>query len=384
MDYLSADSIFVLIPEAVVPAESFYDSDFLSQASYSDLVHSTYAVLKENQLAVKEALKVWEIRLTLLLFNNQLSVAKKEAINLNNALYLQENPNATPPVSYRPSALTNSSGVSITEASLTSGGRRERSSSANLIYPLPKNNEGLIEYPLVVMLLRLRSVPNLALVNELYKLCYQIRLKGTSSEATKVQAKLISLSYEIIMVLTITRNYFTLLSYLDSLRHDVLAKVSETQYGEYYSNLTLMWIIINLLIRSRDKTTEEMVEISKEFQKDFDTYVQPETLHCLTHVLQTITPVIGSGDAAVGSEESVTLETIAEQISKKTITARIICCTLATWELSNVHTTELSQENGKVSLVVDAPATGDSKVDPVYSNVMSRWGENIHKVYGIE
>lgn len=388
ISHLSADSLFVRVPQPEAHVvDSFFDVERVKSASYDELIDTTYFVLNSELLTLAEALCIWEIRLTLILFNDQLSVAKKEAINLNNALYLQENPNTPPPPLSRSVLPLGGSAVSLNDASSRnsdSSGRKER---GGVIYPLPKNNNGQVGYLLLILLLRLKSIPNLALVNELYKFCYQVRLKGSSSEAAKVQAKLTGLSYEIIMVLTVTRNFFTLLSFLESLRQDISARSRklgpDPQYEKYHSNVTLMWITMNLLVRAKDRSYEELREASKEFEKEF-TGLASQSLDFFSHVVRNISPVIGGTPKNPLAQSCITLEELVELISKNKITGRIICCTLATWELSNIYLTKLTTEDETSTLQVEVLANGESKLDSVYASIMARWGENVHKVYGLE
>lgn len=374
-DYLTADSLFAQIPQGSdANIEHFYDPDYVRSASNDQLIDCTYYVLKSGHLTVEEALKVWELRLTLTLFNDQLQLAKREAISLNTALYLRENPNAQPP----PASRINSN------SSLTDAGAQ---SPQAFIYPLPKNNNGLIEYRLLLMILRLKSVPNLILVNELYKMCYQVRLKGTSSEAVKVQAKLTNLSYEVIMVLTITRNYFTLLSFLVSLRHDITIKSDGKSSHDkmFYSNICLLQVIITLVVWTKDKAKHELANVPKDVI-DLFALVADTSIVLLKHVLLCVSPVVGGVDLheAAQPDQMLSLAEITELVWSKKILARTICCTLATWELSNVFRTELVEEEGNTRLVVEAVATLDSNLEKVYGEIIPRWGENIHKVYGIE
>lgn len=378
-DYLTADTLFAQIPQGSdATIEQFYDPEFVRSASNQHLIDCTYYILKNGQLTVEETLKVWELRLALTLFNDQLQLAKREAITLNSALYLRENPNAQPPPGSR---IHSSSSLDVSAPS--------RAPQQTYIYPLPKNNNGMIDYGLLLMILRLKSVPNLILVNELYKMCYQMRLKGTSSEAIRVQAKLTNLSYEVIMVLTITRNYFTLLSFLNSLRHDITMKsendVKSSHDMIFRSNVCLLQVIITLLVWTKDKSKHELADLPQDIV-DLFALVEDASLMLLKHVLLCVSPIVGGADLHESAEpdEMLSLAEITELVWSKNILARTICCTLATWELSNVFRTELVEEEGKTRLVVEAVATLDSRLEKVYGEIMTRWGQYIHKVYGLE
>lgn len=385
IDYLISDSLFAHVPQTnAATIDQFYDLEYVRSASNQELIDCTYYLLRSGQLTIEETLKVWEIRLTLTLFNDQLPLAKREAVNLNNALYIHENPNTQPP----PNTSRVGSNLSANEsASLAAHSRAALLN--NVVYPLPKNNNGQIGYRLLLMILRLKSIPNLILVNELYKLCYQMRLKGTSSEAIKVQAKLTNLSYEVIMVLTITRNYFTLISFLNSLRHDVRVKIELAEKGShnerYHSNVCLLHVIISLLVWTKGKSKTELDQVPKDVTELFN-QVDETSLVTLKHVLQTVPSVVGGLDPgnAIKLSETLTLPKLVEMVWDKKISARVLCCTLATWELSNVHHTELVEEDGKSRLIVETIGDKKSKLDHVYGEIMPRWGQYINKVYGLE
>lgn len=379
-DYLTKDALFAQIPQdSDATIEHFYDPEYTTSASNQQLIDCTYDVLKNGQLTMEETLKVWELRLTLTLFNDQLHLAKREAIALNNALYMRENPNAQPPP---PSRIHSNSSLSDTSS-------QTRAPPLTFVFPLPKNNNGLIGYRLLLMILRLKSVPNLILVNELYKMCYQMRLKGASSEAVKVQAKLTNLSYEVIMVLTITRNYFTLLSFLASLRHDIGIKSEfegrASHDKMFYSNVCLLQVLTTLMVWSKEKSKEEFDQLPQDVV-DIFTLVEDTSLVLLKHVLLCVPPVVGGADLHDNLETGAmpTLAEIADLVWNKKILARTICCTLATWELSNVFRTELVEEEGQLRLVVEVVPLLDSKLEQVYAIIMPRWGKYINKVYGIE
>lgn len=364
--HLTSDSLFAQIPKSE-PKNDLYDVEFAHTASNQDLIDSTYWILRGGSLSVEQALKVWELRLTLTLFNDQLALAKKEAVNLNNALYVQENPTTQPKSS--PDTLV-----------------RSRHNSIGVVYPLTKNNNGLVGFLLLLMILRLKSIPNLILVNELYKLCYQLRLKGTSSESAQVQRKLTNLSYEVIVVLVITRNYFTILSFLDSLRHDVGEKIklSEKKLHDqtYLSNISLLHVIITLLVWTKGKSKDDLAHIPEEIRDMFH-LVDKSSILSLKHVLQNV-PAVVAGPKPELDLGDLLFETLAELIWEKKISARIICCTLATWVLSNLYHTEIVEEEGQSRLVVEAADETDSPLDNVCAAVVPRWGTHINKMFGVE
>lgn len=377
ISHLTSSSLFSQVPKGNdATIEQFYDIENVKSASVQQLIDCTYLILKNGQLSVQETLKVWEIRLTLTLFNDQLPLAKREAVSLNNALYTLENPNAPP-------FTRMSSGNSVTDSN-----SRTLHQFSNVVYPLPKNNNGVIEYRLLLLILRLKSVPNLILVNELYKICYQMRLKGTSSEAIKLQAKLTNLSYEVIVVLVITRNYSTLLSFLISLRRDIGAKEDASEKGSYNerynSNVCLIQVIVTLLMWTNSKREEDLADLPEDLVATFD-LVDETSLVLLKHVLQSFGPVVGGPEPErIEISENLPLSKLAHLVWSKQLSARIICCTLATWELSNVFRTELIEENGKSQLVVEVAEEPQTKLDQVYGEIMKQWGYYFNKVYGME
>lgn len=381
--HLVSEFLFAQTPQTGEEStDRFYETEFVRSASNQDLIDLTYHILRNGNLTVDETLKLWEIRLTLTLFNDQLALARKEAVNLNNALYIRENPNAPPPSQSR----MNSS------QSLNEAGQNAQTSGpipANVVYPLPKNNDGQIGYNLLLIILRLKSVPNLILVNEIYKICYQMRLKGTSSEAAALLAKLTNLSYEVIMVLLITRNSFTLISFLDSLRQDVQTKIDNADNSSHskrlYSNVCLLEVLVTLMVWA--KSTIEAKEQSVPPQvTDLFGKVDEVSLASLKFVLQNVHSTVGgpeSEDSKI-TMESLTLAKLAQLVKDKTISLRTVCCTLATWELSNVYQTELDEDEGKLRLVVEALGEPKSKLDRVYAEIIPRWGQYVNKVYGLE
>lgn len=170
--YLTKDSLFLKLPTEPttnsITLKDLYNDLSANPISYDSIINKTYYLLKSSlssspssELTVQTCLKLWQIRLTCHLFNNNLNYAKKELINLNNSLYLNENHNISP-----------------SSLNTISGGANGNN---NLLYPLPKNNLMIIDYKLLILLMRLKNFPNLNLTNELYKLIWQIRLKSNNS-----------------------------------------------------------------------------------------------------------------------------------------------------------------------------------------------------------
>ena len=226
--YLSKDSLFLKLPtdlskDEISVLDLYHDITSLTttptpKVTFDSIINKTYYLLKSTN-DISNALKLWQIRLTCHLFNNQLSYAKKELINLNNTLYLQENHNITPPPP--PPAASSSSSLSLSNGS-TPNATTTTTTNNNPIYPLPKNNQLIIDFKLLILLLRLKNFPNMNLINELYKLIYQLRLKrndniNNDQISLLLVKNLQNLSYDNIVILTLTKNYLTLINFLSNL-----------------------------------------------------------------------------------------------------------------------------------------------------------------------
>lgn len=380
---LNDESLFVLRPnDEIISEEVVLDPNSLESASNLDLLTSTYNLLRSPNNTKAEALALWELRLVLLLFENHLTAAKREAVNLNNALYLLENPDAA-----SPSAPGARPPVARTDSIIT---RRPGSpgmiNAPGVIYPLPKNNDGAIGFSLLLLILRLKLAPNLSLVNELYKLCYQLRLKGRVGEEEETQKNLISLSYEIIMVLTITRNYYTLLSFLKSLESDLEAeKKSKSGYNVVFaSNVSLMIVLANMLIlQAEERSRLDVPELRQRFEN-----LNAFTTDCFVNVLRTFSPMVSdSSDPPLASDEELSFEKLIELIKAAKLTGRVTCCTLASFELGNMLDAEFEAESeGNLGrrLVAKPRASPIETLEKLHAKTKSQWGSYIHKVYGIE
>ncbi|KAF3992456.1 hypothetical protein FT663_00736 [Candidozyma haemuli var. vulneris] len=378
---LTEENLFVLRPQNPdVSEETVFDQELLDKASNQDLLSCTYTLLKGQKLSKAEALTLWELRLVLLMFGNQLAAARREAVNLNNALYLSENPTAAPPQQSIPRPQI---GRSDSTASRRSGSSPGPNAPGNVVYPFPKNNDGAIGFSLLSLILRLKSAPNLSLVNELYKLCYQLRLKGSSGEEAEIQRNLISLSYEIIMALMITRNFYTLLSFVESLEAGVKAREdsSSEEYLHYSSNVSLTIVLANMIIRQSEGIDDfDVAELRQRFE-NLDQF----TLDCFVNVLRKYSPMVGeSGGPSVGSDEDVDYDKLLELVKQGKLTGRIVCSTLASFELGNMYRAEFQEVDKDKRLAANpAPHTG-TRFENVYTKVMSQWGNYIEKVYGLE
>lgn len=337
--------LFVVFPDSnSQPVEPLEDATFLDQISWS------YRTLRYGELSLSDALKVWEIRLILLCFSNQLPAAKYEAVNLNNALYLHENPGAAPPRSF------------------------DQKPNTRAVYPLPKNNGGEISHVLTRLILRLKLLPSLVLVNELYKLCYQVRLRGSVSQAEDVQRKLLGLSYEIISVLMITKNYQTLISFLDSLRMDLKVLGDDPLRQDNWSRMTLLYVIVSLIFRNSNSKSS-FSDLREAFVS-----VQKSSIHELAYVLRHFLPHVDSKDTT--NIEEFDFGSLVQLATSDAISLRIVSCTAALWELYNLYDVSLDES---VTVQCQPSEHGSSSlIDQVYAKVIGEWGEHFNRFYAIE
>lgn len=381
--FLRKESLFARIPPTS-PAIKVTIDDFLqslqTSTNYLQLIDYTYYLILNPGFGVKQMLKLWEIRLLLLLFNNQINLAKKEAINVNNALYNHEN--------------NLPAGTLLNEVNKITNTPNNANNANNLlpIYPLPKNNTGLIDYNLLILLLRLKSIPNLGLVNELYKLCYQLRLTKTSDE--EIGFKLINLSYEIIVVLTITKNYLSLLSFLKSIIHDLKFQQNSGELSEgyqiYQSNVTLIYVIISLVNDNKlgKITSNNLSKVCKRYEESFNE-INSFSLNSLYRVLKTISPIIHEDYKqleALGKLEigDLTLPRVIESIKTGEITGRIICSILGLWDLNNSFDCVLDENQFEINVNDESDDSLDRKIDLGYRLITKNWNKFIYKVYGLE
>ncbi|CAH2355257.1 hypothetical protein CLIB1423_23S01332 [[Candida] railenensis] len=390
---LNQDSLFLKLPAPQKLAEKGASSsvdqllhDLKNKVEYSALIDTCYFLLKDGDLSYEESLKVWEIRLILHIFDGGISIAKKEGINLNNELYLIENKSREPPAAPQAPGVPSSRTGSLTNASATGN-------EATLpIYPLPRNNNSQISHSLLILLLRLKSIPNLNLVNELYKLTYQSRLKASSNskEPEVISLQLANLSYDIIVVLTITKNYLTLVNFIQSIRY-------ELDIGSAYSSrLALLWLIIKLILHVKkyasttagntDSLTDALVQ---QYQKDFNG-ISKSTLSEFQYILNNFNPNLSVGSVNDGVNE-ITLELLVSRAQKGLISGRIICCTLGLWNLQNRFGVELRdgelvfEKKAKENKEEGTEGTERAKtVEECYSEVTHRWLGNINRVYCLE
>ncbi|KAK6458710.1 uncharacterized protein RJT20DRAFT_123763 [Scheffersomyces xylosifermentans] len=419
--YLSQDSLFVKLPSIHEHSDVTLPQLVLTvrQASinqYEQLLDQTYYLIKHDDLELAEILKLWQIRLILHLFNNQLAFAKKEAINLNNALYLHENNNVVPPLPPPPPPPQGASSIAAgasssslsTSNSATSSNSNSVAPSPSLtpIYPLPKNNQSLIDYDLLVLLLRLKSLPNLNLINEVYKLNYQLRLKSSQD----LKTKLINLSYDVMVVMIVTKNYLSLLNYAVNLREELrLLQSRDEFYDQYLSNITALLVIVETIILThKDKLAGEIPVtelITEKYSKIYKEEVNSFTRNSLIYTIQFIEPTVTvpitessiSPETTSFDKSDVKLQDIIDLVQKNSLTSRIICSTMGLWDLSNIFPNFKLREGPehKLEFVNEKKAGVETEeeleeksatelIDLVYSEVADNWYKYTYKIYGLE
>lgn len=426
VSYITDDSLFLKLPvvtqEARPTIEDLLNDLERSKEDYDSMIDKTYYIIKQQELGWDQVLKVWEIRLTLHLWWNQLGRARKEGVNLNNGIYqssvaqaksLQEKSGVIQPSS----TLQNS--PSMTSLGLVTSvrqvpGLQPNSNTPAPSYPLPKHLS--LRHSLLILLLRLKSLPNMNLVNEYYKLTYQLRLKSTPLSRDDLAMKLINLSYDIIVILIVTKNYTTLVSYLTSIRHEllVLGKLSgselDTQYQQYLSNLALMLVLCELLADNYFKTptTDTVVKYTPIFDE-----VNDISKNSLRYVLQNIYPSVGtrgktqiqenqlSIDEDYDDKETSTIENdqkpvdpldgsplelsnIVQLIESGALSTRIICSTLGLWDIATSNDKLVISENGIHLEESDQQTDDEDLIQKSINLISTNWHKYVYKVYGLE
>ncbi|CAH6723051.1 hypothetical protein CLIB1444_12S03158 [[Candida] jaroonii] len=338
---LKAEDLFLTTSELRdVSIDEFYET---IQTNLPKSIDLTYSLIHHQQ-SIDIILHLWEIRLLLILFNNKLNQAKQEAINLNNVLYLNENNNVPPP-------------------------------KPQVIYPLPKNNNGEISHNLLILLLRLKSVPNLSLINDFYKLCYQLRLKEHSKLISK---NLINLSFDIMVILIINKNYYTLMNFLDSLLNEVDDAVVK-------NNLKIIKIIIDVLTMISNNTPKESIDkIIREKYSDIE--IDDSAKLTLVYILRNINAVYSvENDQSLDiSVDDLTLEKLIELCLNGNISGRIICCTFGLWDLQNVYDFKLLNEDGNLKFISNIETKSEPTLEDCFEKVRLQWCDNLQRVYGLE
>lgn len=379
--YLTKDSLFLKLPTEPttnsITLKDLYNDLSANPISYDSIINKTYYLLKSSlssspssELTVQTCLKLWQIRLTCHLFNNNLNYAKKELINLNNSLYLNENHNISP------SSLNTISGG-------TNGNN-------NLLYPLPKNNLMIIDYKLLILLMRLKNFPNLNLTNELYKLIWQIRLKSNNSpqdDTNDMNIILENLSFDNIVILIITKNFIPLINFLNQLIEE-LKELNKSKENQYYSNICLIYIIINLIVYCKKGKLGGIFDNVKQL---WENDVNQFTKNCLNYSLQKISPIITQSNPSESIHKCETIDDLVELVNNDLITGRIICSTLGIWDLINNYDFTLAESEdglqfrGKTSANKDISSLSDEDLANECLKVLeSQWCKYINKVYGLE
>lgn len=345
---LKSDTLFVKLPAKADQAsiEAFYNT---IKSDIVKAIDQTYFLIQSYK-TTNEILQLWEIRLLLILFNNNLNQAKTEAINLNNVLYVSENVDALALLPIEPGT----------------------------IHPLPRNNNGDINHHLLILLLRLKSNPNMALINDFYKLCYQMRLKSSPN----LSVNLVNLSFDIIVILLINKNYFTLINFVKSLIHDIDTSPRK-EYENVTSNLKLILIIVIIQVLDSNKLDDISIRSQiGQYSTMFDT-IDISSKAALVYVLNTVSSVSATTTEKIIDkfDTDLSLTNIIDMVLNGNISHRIVCCTLGLWDLMNCYNFQLSPD-----LELKPPSksiTSPDLIDCFYL-VTNQWCYHIQKVYGLE
>lgn len=366
MDHITSEKLFEQLPETRVLPDKIYDLSYISGASTTQLIDLTHSAITARILEPNETLRMWELRLTLHLFNGKLAVAKKEAINLNTSIYLHENPDQAlrPPV---PEKINSSA-----------------PNAPQYVYPLPRNNDNSIPYRLLLLLLRLKSTPSMGMVNECYRVCYQLRLRGLALQTTVLQNQLIQLAYLIIVELVITKNSLTLISYLKSLLKSLEDQLQSNhptnKVNTFAANVKFMLLLAHAVAMLRTPKDSAVQELQ------FETLREPFN-NTPVNVLDSLRFALNSWASHVGgptpeeklSALDMTFEAVISMLRKGRISTRIICCTLAIWDLDTTFDATIIDDNIKVEV-----PKHDERLEGIYSHVMSQWGAHANRVFCIE
>lgn len=375
MDYITSAELFDRQPQSAVFVDNFYDASFVSRASIGQLLDLTHAVITSGELSVSETLRVWELRLTLHLFDGHLSTAKIEAINLNRSIHLHENPDQ----SRYPQ---NQTGLRSSATALGPGATGA-AGNVQYVYPLPRNNSNEIPYLLLLLLLRLKSSPSMSMVNECYRMCYQLRLRGQALENQLLQSQLIQLAYLISVQLVITKNTLTLVSFLDSLLislKDQLRIASSEKVLKYVENITFAQFLARALAILRHSKDPAVQDVQFEALRPAFDHQSPSAINSLRFALNNW----ASHVAAPPPEEKITMDMmtfdeIITMIKSGRLSTRIVCCTLAVWDLGSAFNSSVDDDE----LLVEVSKNGD-RFDDVYAVIMSRWAHHGNRVFCIE
>jgi hypothetical protein len=306
---------------------------------------ATYRLL-QAPLARAAALQVWEVRLAALVLGGRLGWAKREAVNLNNELYVSENGEPAAPAA-----------------------------PGDAVYPLPRNNDLSIPPTLMVLLLRLKLIPNLTLVNELYKLTYQMRLRARGARRHCLARQLRSLSCSVVAVLTVTKQYPTLINFAEAL-------LREGDDAQYRCNMVLVVLLTKLTLHMRQVRLRGEADdaVVARYAALYDA-VGALALATLAQVLARYGGDAAAGDAAVASATSavpaapaapLSLARLVQLVRDAAISSRIVCCMVASWELNETF--------GEGA----APVTPETEISACYKALVPQWFDNLHRVYCLE
>lgn len=368
--FLKDDRLFAIIPSDRVHNNDASVASMLKEcqkeSNFTKLIDLTYLLLQNNDSSIEDKLKVWEARLSLHLFNNNLSYAKSEAVQLNNALYLKENNNHPPnqPSPKMPIVQHNHP--------------KQIVHTVAPVYPLPKNNDAAIEHTLLTLILRLKSSPNINLVNDLYKLCYQLRLKSsTYSDKNLLLSRIINLSYNVMAVLLKSRNYLTLLNYIKSMRHDLKLQEKNDNISEKYkqclSNISLMLISVTAHMLIEQKTPFEKVSsfVANEYESMFKSDINEATLTAFRDSAKKLRV-----DVSVGNG-SPTLIDILRTLQDPNQSFSILTSTLGIWDVYNV----LGPKATAAEPNIEESSSG--KINSLYDHVLFLWKTYPDKVFDL-
>lgn len=376
VSHITDDSLFLKVPEEIPESPSTLEelyTDLLSTYDYDSIIDKTYHIIKQHGLGWDQVLQVWEIRLTLHLWCNQLARARKEGVNLNNGIYQASAAQAKDTKQERPAILQSS--PSMTSIGSQNSARQQQPIP---IFPLPKHLA--LPHSLTILLLRLKSLPNMNLVNEYYKLTYQLRLKSTVLE---LAPKLVNLSYDVIVILTLTKNYTTLINYIRSIRHE-LTVIDGDDYKQYRSNLSLMLIISELVADKYFARTS--TETAEKYASVFDE-INDVSRDSLRYVLRTIHPTTTSDtdsteepqDPLNGSD--LTLTSLVLLVESGALSTRIVCSTLGLWDISTSNNKLHIQHDG---LHIEGSDPPEDQLQKSLDIISHNWHKYIYKVYALE
>ena len=85
---------------------------------------------------------------------------------------------------------------------------------------------------------------------------WQIRLKSNNSpqdDTNDMNIILENLSFDNIVILIITKNFIPLINFLNQLIEE-LKELNKSKENQYYSNICLIYIIINLIVYCKRET----------------------------------------------------------------------------------------------------------------------------------